>query len=192
MLTTRAQRTRARLQEVALRLIEEQGYERTTVEQIAQAAGVSHMTFFRYFPTKESVVLDDPFDPALAAAVAATPRGLPPLVRACQGLRSAVSGLELPEEEQVRSPGADRGEHPTLLAGMWANTVATQDVVAQALTLSADTEPGLAERVAAAAAIGALTAAVLAWSLSDDDVSLATRLVEALDVLDPEGSPGRG
>lgn len=192
MLTTRAQRTRARLQGVALRLIEEQGYERTTVEQIAQAAGVSHMTFFRYFPTKESVVLDDPFDPALGAAVAATPRELPPLVRACRGLRSAVSDVELPEEEQVRARVRIGASDPTLLAGMWANTVATQDVVAKALALSPDAEPGLAERVAAAAAIGALTAAVLAWSLSDDDVSLATRLVEALDVLDPEGSPGRG
>ncbi|MFC5179365.1 TetR family transcriptional regulator [Nocardioides taihuensis] len=177
---------------MALRLIAEQGYERTTVEQIAQAAGVSHMTFFRYFPTKESVVLDDPFDPALAAAVAATPPELPPLVRACQGLRSAVSDVKLPEEAQVRARVRIGASTPTLLAGMWANTVATQDVVAQALTLTVDAEPGLAERVAAAAAIGALTAAVLAWSLSDDDVSLATRLVEALDVLDPEGSPGRG
>ena len=80
--------------------------------------------------------------------------------------------------------------NPTLLAGMWANTVATQDVVAQALTDGAGEEPELAARVAAAAAVGALTAAVLAWSLSDDDVPLATRLVQALDVLDPGGTHG--
>jgi AcrR family transcriptional regulator len=188
MLTTRAQRTRDRLQGVALRLIEEQGFEQTTVEQIAQTAGVSHMTFFRYFPTKESVVLDDPFDPALGAAVAAAPRDLPPLLRACQGLRSAVSAVELPEEEQVRARVRIGASNATLLAGMWANTVATQDVVAQALTADVGEEPDLAARVAAAAAVGALTAAVLAWSLSDDDVPLAVRLVQALDVLDPGGS----
>jgi AcrR family transcriptional regulator len=45
--------TRQRLQEQALRLFVERGYEATTVEQIVAAAGVSHMTFFRYFPTKE-------------------------------------------------------------------------------------------------------------------------------------------
>jgi AcrR family transcriptional regulator len=175
------------LQEVALRLIVEQGYERTTVEQIAEAAGVSHMTFFRYFRTKESVVLDDPFDPMLGVAVAGAPTHLPPLLRACRGLRAAVVRLELPEQDQVRARVRIGASNPTLVAGMWANTVATQDVVAQALTSDQENDPGLPERVAAAAAVAALTTAVLAWSLSEDDVSLATRLVQALDVLDPEG-----
>ncbi len=191
MPSTRAQRTRDRLQEVALRLIAERGYERTTVEQIAGAAGVSHMTFFRYFPTKESVVLDDPFDPALAAAVAAAPTDLPPLLRACRGLRAAVEQLELPDQEQVRARVRIGAGTPTLVAGMWANTVATQDVVAQSLAPGQESEPGLPERVAAAAAVAALTTAVLAWSLGDDDESLAGRLVQALDVLDPEGSHDR-
>jgi len=188
---TRAQRTRDRLQEVALRLIAERGYERTTVEQIAGAAGVSHMTFFRHFPTKESVVLDDLFDPALGSAVAAAPSDLPPLLRACRGLRAAVEHLELPEQEQVRARVRIGAGNPTLLAGMWANTVATQDVVAQALTPPSEDGPGLPERVAAAAAVAALTSAVLAWSLGEDDVSLSGRLVQALAVLDPEGSHHR-
>jgi transcriptional regulator GlxA family with amidase domain len=45
-------KTRAAIREHALRLFREQGYEATTVEQIAEAAEVSHSTFFRYFPTK--------------------------------------------------------------------------------------------------------------------------------------------
>lgn len=187
MPSTRAQRTRDHLQAVALRLITERGYEQTTVEQIAATAGVSHMTFFRHFPTKDSVVLDDPFDPALAAAVAAAPTDLPPLLRACRGLRAAVEQLQLPDQEQVRARVRIGAGTPRLLAGMWANTVATQDVVAQALAPGQEGEPGLPERVAAAAAVAALTTGVLAWSLSDDDESLAGRLVQALDVLDPEG-----
>lgn len=187
MSSDRARRTRDRLQEVALRLIAEQGYEATTVDQIAGAAGVSHMTFFRYFPTKGSVVLDDPFDPALAAAVAAAPSDLPPLLRACRGLRAAVAHLEVAEQERVRSRVRIAAGDPALLAGTWASTVATQDAVADALGSGTD-GPGLPERVAAAAAIAALTAAVLAWSLGEDDVPLPARLVQALDVLDPEGA----
>ncbi|HUZ01282.1 MAG TPA: TetR family transcriptional regulator, partial [Thermomicrobiaceae bacterium] len=56
-------RTRAAIQRHALRLFREQGYDATTVEQIAEAAEVSPSTFFRYFPTKEDVVLYDALDP---------------------------------------------------------------------------------------------------------------------------------
>jgi AcrR family transcriptional regulator len=48
--------TRQALARAAIRLFHEQGYEATTVEQIAAAADCSHMTFFRYFGTKEDVV----------------------------------------------------------------------------------------------------------------------------------------
>jgi AcrR family transcriptional regulator len=55
-------RTRAAIREHALRLFREQGYSVTTIEQIAAAAEISPATFFRYFPTKEDVVLQDDFD----------------------------------------------------------------------------------------------------------------------------------
>ncbi|MFD8221234.1 TetR/AcrR family transcriptional regulator [Streptomyces sp. NPDC059697] len=42
----------------AMRLFDEQGYEATTIEQIAAAANVSRATFFNYFASKEAVVLD--------------------------------------------------------------------------------------------------------------------------------------
>jgi AcrR family transcriptional regulator len=44
------------LQQAALTLFAEQGYDATTTDEIADRAGVSHRTFFRYFPTKESVL----------------------------------------------------------------------------------------------------------------------------------------
>ena len=61
-------RTRASLREHALRLFREQGYQATTVEQIAAAAEVSPSTFFRYFPTKEDVVLQDDMDTRMIEA----------------------------------------------------------------------------------------------------------------------------
>ncbi|ANY25233.1 TetR family transcriptional regulator [Gordonia terrae] len=70
-------RTRNAIRQAALTLIAEQGYAKTTVEQIAEAAGVSHTTFFRYFPSKEQVVIGDEHLHAEAhAIVEAMPPGL--------------------------------------------------------------------------------------------------------------------
>ena len=79
-------RTRASLREHALRLFREQGYQATTVEQIAAAAEVSPSTFFRYFPTKEDLVLQDDMDTRLMAAFEQQPPGLGPIA----AVRAAV------------------------------------------------------------------------------------------------------
>ena len=65
---------RRSVQREALRLFAEQGYEDTTVEQIADAADISTTTFYRYFPTKEDVVLDDDYDrsPSTSSPAATT------------------------------------------------------------------------------------------------------------------------
>ena len=72
-------RTRAAIREHALRLFREQGYSATTIEQIAAAAEVSPATFFRYFPTKEDVVLQDDFDIVTLAALHEQPPDLAPI-----------------------------------------------------------------------------------------------------------------
>ena len=51
-----AARSRETILDAALELFAVQGYDQTTTEQVAERAGVSPRTFFRYFPTKESVV----------------------------------------------------------------------------------------------------------------------------------------
>jgi AcrR family transcriptional regulator len=63
------QRTLSEIQRVALDLFGRQGYEATTIEQIAEEAEVSPSTVFRYFPTKEDLVLNDEYDPLLLAAI---------------------------------------------------------------------------------------------------------------------------
>src|SRR5580700_1434044 len=69
-------RTRASIREHALRLFREEGYQRTTVEKIAEAAEVSPSTFFRYFPTKEDLVLQDDMDTRLIEALEQQPPDL--------------------------------------------------------------------------------------------------------------------
>ncbi|GAA2604356.1 TetR family transcriptional regulator [Actinomadura fulvescens] len=72
-------KTRRAIQDHALRLFTEQGYDETTVEQIAEAAEISPSTFFRYFPTKEDVVVTDEYDPIMAEIFRAQPAGLAPI-----------------------------------------------------------------------------------------------------------------
>jgi AcrR family transcriptional regulator len=68
---------RRTIQAEALRLFEARGYEQTTVEEIAEAAETSTTTFYRYFPTKEDVVLDDDYDAMIEAFALARPRDEP-------------------------------------------------------------------------------------------------------------------
>ncbi|MGH2487358.1 MAG: TetR family transcriptional regulator, partial [Ktedonobacterales bacterium] len=79
-------KTRAAIQRHALRLFREQGYDATTVEQIAAAVEISPSTFFRYFPSKEDVVLYDAVDPVLFATFVAQPPELTPI----QAMRGAI------------------------------------------------------------------------------------------------------
>jgi AcrR family transcriptional regulator len=74
------QKTKEAIQREAMRLFQEQGYEETTIEQIADAAEISASTFFNYFPTKEDVVLYDRYDPMIASLMLARPTEEPPSV----------------------------------------------------------------------------------------------------------------
>jgi AcrR family transcriptional regulator len=98
-------KTRAAIQQQALRLFHEQGYAATTVEQIAAAVEVSPSTFFRYFPTKEDVVLYDDLDPLFFAAFEAQPPEFTPIQAMRGALHLVFAGLsgEEMEQQQVRT-----------------------------------------------------------------------------------------
>ena len=73
---------RAELFNAAWQLFGQRGYEATTVAEIAAAAGVSRRTFFRYYASKEDVLVEtsDDLAEAMLAAVAERPLDEPPLV----------------------------------------------------------------------------------------------------------------
>jgi AcrR family transcriptional regulator len=96
-------RTRAAIQQEAMRLFRERGYDGATIEDIAEAAEVSPSTFFRYFPTKEDVVLRDDYDEQMLEVFLAQPRDLTPLQAARAALHSLGGFAEAlsPEEREL-------------------------------------------------------------------------------------------
>jgi AcrR family transcriptional regulator len=95
-------RTRAAIREHAFRLFREQGYDATTVEQITDAAEVSRSTFFRYFPTKEDVVLQDDMELIWIDALRAQPPGMPPLAALRASLHDAFASLSADDLAKIR------------------------------------------------------------------------------------------
>ena len=78
-----------RIQEVALDLFDERGFDRVTIEQIAEKAEVSPSSVYRYFGTKEQLVLHDEFDLQLLDVVQAELVSHPPV----EAVRRAISTL---------------------------------------------------------------------------------------------------
>ena len=91
------------IQTEALRLFAEQGYAQTTIEEIADAAAISPRTFFRYFPSKEDVVLWDEYDPLALDLLAARSAG-EPLAEAFRAvIRETLGGLYRHDPERLRA-----------------------------------------------------------------------------------------
>lgn len=181
------QRTAAQLEEVALRLFVKHGFDATTVEDIAAAAEVSRRTFFRYYGSKEDVLLAD--HPRrlgeLREALAARPPSESPLT----ALRHALLSLSGTYEE----------DRPRLLlrAKVMRGTPSLQG---RSLVLQRDWEQALSEMVAerldvdprrdlrpavvAATTLAAIRAAWQTWLEDGGEAHLPSLVEEALDLLD--------
>ncbi len=165
---------RGRLQQAALELYGERGYERTTTAEIAARAGVTERTFFRYFPDKREVLFDGEatLRLALITAIAATPAALGPLGTLLTAFRTTEAMIEANRpfaEPRHRVIAATPALHERELAKMASLT--------SALT-TALRERGVCEGVAVLAAHAGMAAfiqAVLA-SLEEPTLSLGKQL----------------
>jgi AcrR family transcriptional regulator len=193
-------RTRASLREHALRLFREQGYQATTVEQIAAAAEVSPSTFFRYFPTKEDLVLQDDMDTRMVEAFSRQPAELSPIAAVRAAMREAWASFTPEEWEQIRE-GAHLSVHvPEIRARAMNEFARTIDAVAGALADRVGRAPDdFRVRVLAGAVIGVMMSVFLPEHLQSeavgetvDDSRLGpdsvSRIDEALALLE-EGLP---
>lgn len=181
-------KTRRALVDAALDLFAKQGFERTTVEQIADACDVSPRTFFRYFATKEDVLFGDMPDKlrVFTAALEARPVDEPPL----RSVRAAVLALITTYADDERAQRKLRNDivaaTPSLRAhgserqDQWTSTAI--DVLTRHRSGDPDATPPFEVRLAVAAAMGATRAATQAWLL-DDHVDLETLVNQAFDRL---------
>jgi mycofactocin system transcriptional regulator len=188
MTSTRAGRppvtTRVELEQVALELFADHGFEATTVDDIAASAGISRRTFFRYYDSKNDVVWGD-FDSLLgrmAQWLAATADEVP-LVDA---LRAAViqfnavpPELEPAHRERMalilRVPALQA--HSTLRYEAWRGVVAT--FAARRLDRPVDS---FGPQLVGHLALGAAVAAYEQW-LGDEEADLGALLADAFALL---------
>jgi AcrR family transcriptional regulator len=130
-------RTRASIQRHALRLFREQGYDATTVDQIAEAAEVAPSTVFRYFPTKEDLVLQDDYDPMIIEAFRSQPLDVGPI----QALRAAIREVF---EQISESEGQAQADRLALIRTVPGLRAAMFDYLAGTITLIST---AMAERI---------------------------------------------
>ncbi|MFL6151367.1 MAG: TetR/AcrR family transcriptional regulator [Ornithinibacter sp.] len=176
----RKERTRQALLESALALFAEQGYDATTTAAIARRAGVSEMTLFRHFATKDALLVDDPYDPLIAVAVTARPADERPLTAAVRGVSDAWGAIPEPATDEVRERLQMVAATPSLAGALARSSRETEEAITDALCRRG---ASLSEaRVVAAAVVAGLNAALLDWSHSADP-DLGSAVMTALHAL---------
>jgi AcrR family transcriptional regulator len=153
--------TRQAIRRAAYRLFQEQGYDATPVDQIAEAADVSPSTVFRYFPTKEDIVLTDEYDPLMLEALRARPLDEPPLT----SLRHALVGLIRQYAEDAHGELEVRltliRQVPALRGRLSEGMTQTRDMLGEVLAeRSGRAADDLDVRVVVAAVLGAVQEAL--------------------------------
>lgn len=184
----KALRTRESIVDAALSLYERQGYDETTMEQIAAEAEVGTSTLYRYFPAKDQILLDGMMegDGRLATYFEARP----PTEDVSTALGEAINAYFIDAESQeqrilLMRAVLDRSTAPRArLWDAWARErVLLEDAIARRLGLSS---PDLRTRVTAQTALMVVELALDAWR---DDPSRPLPRVTARDVLSILQSP---
>jgi AcrR family transcriptional regulator len=179
------QKTRWAIQEHALRLIAEQGYEATTVDQIAAAAEISPSTFFRYFRTKEDLIVEDEYDEVLEAGLRTVPADLTPIAAVRAVMRGGLMAMSESDQAKVISRMKLVMSVPALRSRSLDNFTTTLRLLAGAVaerTGRAATD--FEVRAFAGAVVGALVAVLEQWLESDGKENPAELVDRALAYLE--------
>jgi AcrR family transcriptional regulator len=171
-------RTRVAIRQHALRLFREQGYAATTVEQIAEAAEVSPSTFFRYFPTKEDVVLRDDFDPMAIERFEAQPPDLSPIAALRAAMRETFADAPAGQIEQWQELNKLTTSIPELRARALDEFMRSVKMVTDLMAKRLGRDPDdLAVRTLAGAIIGVGISVMI--RIQDDPLANTIELMDA-------------
>jgi AcrR family transcriptional regulator len=180
-------RTRASIREHALRMFREHGYPATTVEQISAAAEVSPATFFRYFPTKEDVVLQDDMDFVTLDALQAQPPDLGPIAAFRAAAAQSLTAMTAAEKARLTETTYLAMSVPEIRARALDELIKTLDMVAAALAERAGRPPDdFAVRTITGAVIGVVMSVTVptVTSAPVDIADVFARIDEALALLE--------
>ncbi|MFI0909893.1 TetR/AcrR family transcriptional regulator [Streptomyces abikoensis] len=176
--------TRRAIRGAAYRLFERQGYDATPVDQIAEAADVSTSTVFRYFPTKEDIVLTDEYDAVMEAAIRSRPADEHPVESIRHGVTGAVRQLVERDIAELRQRTRLVHEVPAL-RGRTAEGMAESARVLCAVLAGRTGRPAgdLELRVVVAAVLAAMQEATMHWVEQGQTEDLPSLIDRALGVL---------
>lgn len=163
---TRRQETHNALISAAMALLAAKGFEETTTDEIAQVAGVSRRTLFRYFPTKADIVTAwaQQMTDVLRAHVAGCLPGTSPQAMLCSALEAVVPHMARTQPEAYAFVYLIE-RTPALLPVSLRKYAQWEDSLAEALSHHLTNQPdsGLAARVAARSGIAAFRTAIDEW-----------------------------
>ncbi|WP_328430434.1 TetR/AcrR family transcriptional regulator [Streptomyces sp. NBC_00443] len=184
-------KTRTAIRDATYALIKQQGYDATTIEQIAEGAEVSPSTVFRYFPTKEDIVLTDEYDPILPAELRGRPADEPWTESLRHVMRLAIRAGTEEGPEVVRLRSHLLVQVPAVRSRMLESMSVTGRMLAEAVAerngLDRDS---LEARVYTMSLIGGLAEISLYWAENDFKDDLLDLLDRTLDVIE-HGLPAK-
>ena len=174
-------RTRAALIAAALELFERQGYETTTIDEIAAAADVSPRTFFRYFATKEEVALGDDLGQEIVGLIAARPAEEPMLESVRRVISDSLTLISADDREALLARLKIVYRTPSLRARRWEFQLEMGRISGAILAERRGLPPDdLGSRVTAAAAFTAIEVAMDHWQQRDGREDLGAVLDAAV------------
>ena len=169
-----------RLQAAALDLYLSQGYEQTTVADIAQSVGLTERTFFRHFADKREVLFDrqDQLQQAFLDGVAAVPDPASPMQMVAGALRTSASLFEDERRVWSRKRQAVVDANPALLERELLKLESLTTALGEALRGRAVGEP--AAGLAARSGVAVFHVAFHAWIAPGETRSLSALAQDAL------------
>lgn len=174
-----------RIQSVALDLFEERGFDTVTVEQIAEASEVSPSSVYRYFGTKEQLVLWDEFDPEMDATFAAALADEVPLVGLRRVMLALAEGMTAQDEARMVRRLRLAMTSPALEQATIATTYTLSELVGKALAERLDRPADdLEVQVFAHSVIGGFLGMFHHWQGAEYREPLRSVLVRTFDIFE--------